>query len=568
MDQPRSGVACMCGDRAVTWKWGMPAAVATAMVWVAAAQGQLAITPIILEPRAYAGGIQTVRVSISNTGEKPMACAVTLFAMEIDAGGMPLAVAEAPRTCRDWITITPQKFTLAAGQGERLVCHIRAPRETSGGYYAILSVHGTPQVPGGEDPTGPGVSAGIRLSHRALVPILLTVPGSNVEAIIDAAKPTITPHPSGRGFAMIMPVRNRGNIHTRMTGTVEIRSQEGQLVEKFELSAGRGYLLPQHERLFRSRTSLSLSDGEYIAKAQLDTAGAPPMHSEFPLYVDHGVPVVEELSDEMRQRLRRQSAGFVVFPSQLSAALPAGGTRMQAVELVNLTNEPIPVVATVREWYRTADGHDLVLDEPAPHGRSGLGWLALRQKEITLRPLSRQRVPLVVTPPRGATGERYAAVVFDRADRELEATPEARARRSAMLALVCQGTGVPKAEITEFNAERRPNGVIEVTLRCRNSGDVAFVPEAAFAILSEATGATYSVPVAQPGFAVQAGGEAVIKAEFSTVLNEGLYAVQATLRYSGDLPPVMRRTVFDLSAPPVAVEHLKMSACLGPEDVP
>ena len=60
----------------------------------------------------------------------------------------------------------------------------------------------------------------------------------------------------------------------RLGGSVEIRSEAQQLVERFEMKAGRGFVLPMRERLFKSRGRINLPDGIYIARAQFQSKEA------------------------------------------------------------------------------------------------------------------------------------------------------------------------------------------------------------------------------------------------------------------------------------------------------
>ncbi len=506
------------------------------------APGQMAITPIIIETEAHPGGVKTFFVNIVNNGKNLLECAVRISAMAVEAGGLPYEVAEAPRSAKDWVTVQPEKFTIAPKEGKRLICTVRVPKEAGGGYYAIVSCHGIPQEGGAEAPAEKGVGAGIRLTHRALVPVLLTVPAPRMEAVIDAAKPIIKLEQGGRSYALQLPVRNRGNIHTRMAGTVEVRSDADQLIEKFELEAGRGFILPMHERLFTSRLKVSLPDGVYVARVRLDAKGGTPMQNAFPFFVKDGRPTVAELTDELKAALLKQSAGFTVTPSQMLLALRPGGRRMQAVELVNMTRQEIAVQASLVEWCRTPDGHDLAAEAKPPHGRSAREWVSLRDKEIKLRPLSRQRVPVTVDLPKSAEGEVYAAVSFDRKDVQLDASPAGRARRSSMLRVWAEGTGACAAEIASFQAVRKPNGVVAIALRFKNAGSLSIEPEVDFSI-EDADGRSAGKPVPMaPPQAVQAGGECLVLAEWARVLDPGTYTVYGSLRFSPKDPPIIRRT--------------------------
>ena len=81
--------------------------------------------------------------------------------------------------------------------------------------------------------------------------VMLTAPGPDISARIEAGQPVLQESKSS-GYLVSVPGQ-RGNIHARMGGTVEVRSDAGQMVEQFPLTAGRGFLLPEQERLFESR---------------------------------------------------------------------------------------------------------------------------------------------------------------------------------------------------------------------------------------------------------------------------------------------------------------------------
>lgn len=519
------------------------------VVFCAPALAQMAVSPIIIETRAHPGGVRTFAVNITSTGKHPLECTVRVSAMAVHPGGLPVEVEEAPRSCKDWITVKPDKFTLKPKEGKRLVCQVRVPKEAGGGYYAIISCHGVPQDRAAPEAARRGLGAGIRFTHRALVPVMLTIPAPRMRAIIDAAKPVITADKGGRSYTLNLPVRNRGNIHTRMGGTVEVRSEAEQLIEKFELAAGRGFLLPMHERLFKSKLRVSLPDGVYLAKIRLEAKGAAPMLNAFGFYIKDARPTVAELTEELKAKLMKQSAGFTVTPSQMLVALRPGASRMQAFELVNLTRKAIELRVSLVEWYRTPDGRDLAATAKPLHGRSGREWITLRDKQVKLRPLSRQRVPVTVKLPKSAEGEAYAAVTFDRDDVQLDASPAGRARRGAMLRLWAEGTGTESANVTAFEATRKPNGTLVLSVRFKNTGSLSIRPDPRFSV-EDVDGRTVGKPMpSTPPSAVQAGGEGIVTAEWPRVLDPGSYTAELTFRFSPKEPPIMSRTKFTVPQP-------------------
>jgi hypothetical protein len=465
--------------------------------------------------------------------------------MAVVAGGLPAEVEDANRSCRDWITVEPSTFRLLPEEGLRLICRMQPPKNVSGGYYAIISCNGTPSRGSDERTAESGVGAAIEFSHRALIPVLLTIPAPQLKAVIDAGNAIITCSKEKGGYTVEIPVRNRGNIHTRMSGTIEVRSEAGQLIDKFELEAGRGFILPEHERPFIGKLSANLPDGVYVAQARLEAElSGPPMRNSFPFYIKDGQPTVAEITDDLRAKLGTQSVGFAVMPAQMLVMLRAGARRSQVVEVINLTKDTIPIRASLMEWYRVVNGQDMVSDEEPPHGHSGKAFVEIPQQELELGPLSRRRVPLIVSLPKEATGERYIAVTFDRSDIQLDASPANRTRRSVLVRAYAQGTGTTEAEITQFEATRKPNGAIDLSVQFRNKGDVSIIPEVTFKIEDENGNPKGKIKPTWASPFVQAGCEGVISSEWSKVLDAGNYTAELSFQAARDKLPITKRTKF------------------------
>ena len=173
---------------------------------------QLSVSPLVLETSVYPGGVKDHSVIVSNQASETLSCHVTIYAMELQEGGLPVAVEEAARSCARWITVEPSRVVLPPGQAIQLRCRFSVPKGTLGGYYAILSIHGQP---GGadEDAESPtGLRAGIRFSYRSLLPVLLAVPGGELRAEIHAAQPLVSSEGPGREQRIQLPVSNSGNI--------------------------------------------------------------------------------------------------------------------------------------------------------------------------------------------------------------------------------------------------------------------------------------------------------------------------------------------------------------------
>ena len=505
---------------------------------------QLSIIPSIVELNSYPGALRTFTINVDNTGELSLSCTMKVSAMKL-VEGIPVEVDDSSRSCKNWISVKQESFKLKPKGGQQIVCRLQAPpKDVVGGYYAIISCLGIPEINQNQD-LNSGVSSSINFSYKVLSAIMLTVPGPNLKAVIEAGIPMLETGEGGKGYTIKLPLRNLGNIHTRMSGTAEIRSEAGQLVETFTMEAGRGFILPENERLFTSKGLVNLSDGFYITNISLVTGKSNlPMKNSFQFYVKDGQLILGNPNDEQKSQIEKESAGFIISTPQLNVEMPAGGRRTQSVELVNLTKNVLKVKATPMEWYRTADGQDVIMSDQPSHNRSAKDMILLLQNEIELRPMGKQKLIMTVSIPKGIDGEYYASVTFDRADIQLDNSQQSLTRRSVMLSVSAKGTGKRNAEIKEFSANPKPNGAFTFTMLFKNIGGLRIDPDVSFTLTDEKGDAIGKIaPSQRPPF-VQAGGEGIINADWSSVLNPGRYTVQAVFRFDPNQPPITQTTGF------------------------
>ncbi|MEW6744667.1 MAG: hypothetical protein AB1486_18075 [Planctomycetota bacterium] len=327
-----------------------------------------------------------------------------------------------------------------------------------------------------------------------------------------------------------------------------MRSIAGQAVDRFEIESGRGFILPDQYRVFMNESRVNLPDGAYLAKVRFDVANSSrPMQNAFPFYVKDGQPVPEEASGELLLELQRQSAGFTVSPAELFVELQPGGRRAQTVELTNLTRETIRVRPSLLEWSRGPGGRDVALSGDPGHGRSARGYVEIRNPEVDLLPLARSRVPIMVALPRSAEGEWYCALSFDRDDVQLNASPEARARRGAMLSIHAAGTGTKVAEISGLKAMRKPNGAQVFTVEFRNTGDLGFAPDVTFYLRDDRGDAVAkTTPPSAPAM-VQAGAAGRVSTELATAVEPGTYRLEVALKFDPRKPPLVQQVEVEIA---------------------
>ncbi len=165
---------------------------------------QLSLTPTIIELKAYPGGLKTFTLSVKNNGSDPLACTVRLSSLKV-FGGIPSEVDEAPRSCKGWIAAQPETFNLDPQNSQKLICRLTVPEKVVGGYYAIVSCKGVPKTVSEPGTVESGHRASINFSFRVMQVVMLTVPGPNLQAIINAEKPMIAQGEGGNSNGNLYP---------------------------------------------------------------------------------------------------------------------------------------------------------------------------------------------------------------------------------------------------------------------------------------------------------------------------------------------------------------------------
>lgn len=531
------------------WRVVMPAL--WAFAFLRPAHAQLAVAPRIAETQASAGGVTEMAFTASNKEPDPLDVTINLYGLTVTPDGRPEAMADAPRNCAEWLAVEPTKFQLPPGESRSIKARLTVPANAQGGYYAVMSCFGKPMV--GDDAAGTGgTRAAVRFSFQTLSIVMLTVPGRDLKAVLEPQPPLLAARGDNQGLELRLPVRNTGNLHAQVMGDVELRSDAGQLVQQFEIRSGSGFILPEQERLFVNTATVLLPDGVYIAKVRLLVRGSTkPMEHSFPFYIREGRPGEAEITDALRRQLEVGSTGFTVSPAELGVPLPAGARKTAPVEVANLTKDTITVTAEVFAWRRDAEGRDAFTPEAPDTPRSVAAMLSLPRSEFELRPLARARVPVLVTLPKDATGEYYAAVVFNRAGRDVAESDADRLRRTVLIPIYASKTGQPAAEIKDFTVEEQPSGARLYTLRYANTGNVSLIPEVSLRVTNEAGEEVGRARPVREVRLCQAGCDQILHFLWDTILPPGNYRAQVTFRAVGDVPMESKLLPFTIAERPV-----------------
>ncbi len=166
------------------------------------------------------------------------------------------------RSNGDWITVTPQRFQIEAGQVQEVTFRLDVPVGVEGVYWGMIFVEGSPRP---QEQAGATVLA----IERFGVKIYETVPGTEDLAgnITQVKKTTDNP------LTFEIRFENTGNVQLRPTGRIDIIDQSGETVrniriEEFPLLPGKVRVLSVTDT-----TEPPLAAGIYRALVTIDYGG-------------------------------------------------------------------------------------------------------------------------------------------------------------------------------------------------------------------------------------------------------------------------------------------------------
>ncbi len=178
------------------------------------------------------------------------------------AGGEFTTVA---RSDGDWITVTPQKFTIDPGKRQRVSFTVHVPRTgVSGMYWAAIMVDGLPRIIGQHN----GVV--IAAKEEFGIKVYVTITGTEIKSgrVTDVRVAALDP------LTFTVTFENTGNVQLRPTGSITIISQRGETMRKIPIE--QFPVLPGATAVVtvKDTSSKPLPPGIYLARAAIDYGGA------------------------------------------------------------------------------------------------------------------------------------------------------------------------------------------------------------------------------------------------------------------------------------------------------
>ncbi|MFZ5519088.1 MAG: hypothetical protein ACOY90_20820 [Candidatus Zhuqueibacterota bacterium] len=414
------------------------------------AQSVVQIIPPIQETKTFRGQQGKFTFTVVNVGDNIAPAKFAVYNMDLTPDGKPfIADSSYTRGCGSWIKISPRDTIINAHETIELCGTIDVPRDAEGGYYALIegSFEGI-DIPFQSEKVDLKGSA-IALKSKARVVLLLTVPSSRNKPIItpdtlfvfpkgqknaDTSVPIFNPN-AKNGWEVIMPVSNKGNIHTKVTGRVSFWSEIGTHIESSPMLAGKGYLLPGKVRNFYAEGQNALSDGYYLMRISLQIPECPGMSKNFPFAVYQGKAYPGALSDDLEKLIRASSPGFLIRHPFLQKSITPGGKTYIAIQIQNTSKDTLYLHPRKMEWNLDSYSQPILSSDKKIQKRSCVDWITLSDQNVEIYPGKSQALKLNIISPEKIDGAFYGAIIFDQENIPKNLPTEFLASRTQLLAL-------------------------------------------------------------------------------------------------------------------------------------
>lgn len=226
----------------------------------------LQISPAVIEVNGEKGKTYNINIQITNvTGtDLTFDSTVNNFSAKDESGTPSINVTNDLRmvsSIKDWVSVIPT-FTLKARQSQKVPVSLTIPQNAEpGGHYGVIRFSGR----------GPNlIKTGVGLAASAGSLVLVKVAGA-VDEKLDLITFTTAQNGQESSFFrngpldFVMRFENKGNIHVKPVGQIEVRNIFGNKIDTISVNADKGNVLPNSIRKFQSTLDKQWLFGRYTA---------------------------------------------------------------------------------------------------------------------------------------------------------------------------------------------------------------------------------------------------------------------------------------------------------------
>jgi hypothetical protein len=546
--------------------WIFPLLLAVLLLMTSPVEAVMQLIPPIQEIRVQRGYTGTFTITIKNVGDEDVPSTFTVHNMDITPEGAPYiadSIGGYERGFGDWVTLDTPEAIIKATESIILTGSVTVPKDAEGGYYALVKgtfVGTTIPIDGERAPMAEG--SGIQLASQAVVAVLLTVPSSRNKPVI--VPDTLFVYPSGEkamevdfggsaseGWKVVLPVRNEGNVHTRISGQVSFWSESGTRIESAPFRVGRGYVLPDKLRNISAVGENDLADGYYMIRLSLQTEERATWTNSLPFAVYNGEVHPGAISDELAELIRASSPGFTLREHFVQKQITPGGSTYMAVQMISTVGDTLVLYPRKLEWSLNPMGQPVLSKIRSNQPRTCSEWIEFTDEKFVLPPGRRGTCKLKVTTPNDIGGEYYTAIAFDPEGSRKDLPAEFMASRTQLIALRTPQDLDYQVKVGKINVKVESSE--EMTLyrfqfSIRNEGNIHCFASGNMSLEKEIAPETYRPVGTVKNFGdrqmyILPGGERHFEVDIPD-LESGTYRVILAANYKEETQPVVRYQKF------------------------
>lgn len=532
--------------------------------FVPAAYADLGITPQLKMLDINRGGWTDFQLQITNHAEQGVEIEMTAQDMDVDESYTPYHNEEGTydRGCADWINLTPEEFSLGPLETKSVLVKIRAPKESNGSYFSILSARlkelQTIELPGADKGESPPSMLKFKVSVGSV--LFLTVRGSNNKAVLQPD--TVILEPGGGGsdldqlvlgdvsadrWVVKVPVHNTGNIYTLASGGISIWDENNQLISRAALEAGKGFVIPEKERTFIATGEKPLSNGSYLIRVNLHSKDSRSMTASFTFTVMNGVAYTGTQSEEIGALLASSSPGFNLGTRILSFEASPGATTTKGIVISSYSKDSLRITNRVIDWRvdEVKGRVKLVKDDPSNLDRSSVSWVSISPDTIVIPPGRKKSVKVKFQPPDDIEGEYYSAILFQPVGFKEDLPVEFEVNRTVFTAVYSRKSSKSSATIASFAEVKADKDGCSFEVALENTGNVHCYANGQIEIMDDE-----NAPVCDPikfggeGEFIFPGTKRVYTIPYNELLRPGRYLAAVSVSYTDDVPSLNKSKIF------------------------
>jgi len=242
------------------------------LTWATSFAAEIGITPPRQSLAAAPGETVSTTVTVLTTAatEERVVAATSDWTLGVGGELTYLPAASLPSSAASWLALEADEFALAPGGSRELRIQVTVPEDAEGTYHAMVFFT---VVPAPTDTPGVGVTTTARVG----LTVYVTVTGTERSGseLVDLYRPDPA--------TLAAVVVNSGNTVMRLGGTIELRNEAGDVVQR--LPVPDVPVLRESEREVRFDLPDDLEPGFYVVLALIEDDRGGLLAGELPIEI-------------------------------------------------------------------------------------------------------------------------------------------------------------------------------------------------------------------------------------------------------------------------------------------